>query len=61
MRGKPFSLATFSSFVGAVSLQSDFVDSLLFYKTTPVLKIFSSEPDGMPPIEAWRLKIIINI
>jgi hypothetical protein len=66
LRGKPFSLATFSSFVGAVSLQSDFVGSLqkfrppeavktgcalhpvgrcdlqlslLFFKTTPVLKI----------------------
>jgi hypothetical protein len=32
--------------------------SLLFFKTTPVLKIFPPEPDGMPLIEAWRLKII---
>jgi hypothetical protein len=35
--------------------------SLLFFKTTPVLKIFSSEPDGMPLFEAWRLKIITHI
>jgi len=35
--------------------------SLFFFKTTPVLKICSSERDGMPLIEAWRLKIIANI
>ena len=35
--------------------------SLLFFKTTPVLRVFSSKSDGMPPVEAWWEKIIINI
>jgi len=30
--------------------------ALLFFKTTPVLKVFSSDPDGMPLFEAWWLK-----
>jgi hypothetical protein len=31
------------------------------FQDNPCLEDFSSEPDGLPPIEAWRLKIIINI
>jgi hypothetical protein len=30
--------------------------SLFFSQTPPVLKTFSSEPDGMPLIEAWWQK-----
>jgi hypothetical protein len=33
-----------------------FAIALLFFKTTPVLKVFSSDPDGMPLFEAWWLK-----
>jgi hypothetical protein len=33
-----------------------FAITLLFFKTTPVLKVFSSDPDGMPLFEAWWLK-----
>jgi hypothetical protein len=38
LRGKPFSLATFSSFVGAVSLQSDFVGSLQKFRPPEAVK-----------------------
>jgi hypothetical protein len=31
------------------------------FQDNPCLGGFSSKPDGMPLIEAWRLKIIINI
>jgi hypothetical protein len=31
------------------------------FQDNPCLEGFSSEPDGMPIIEAWWVKIILNI